>query len=93
MFRICKNSLSACSCRHFSSRPQPSAHAARRLHTCGYACDAGRCHTRKKGSTGSVYVTGTFYSSGHYRERLEEQVSSVLCKVCTFEPVARLVSP
>lgn len=23
MFRICKNSLSVCPCRHFSSRPQP----------------------------------------------------------------------
>lgn len=33
--------------------PAPSAHAARRLHTCGYACDAGRCHTRKKGSKGT----------------------------------------
>lgn len=89
MFRICKNSLSQRVPAGTSApSPAPFAHIASRLHTCGHACDAGRCHRRKRQRERlhqrHVLFLGTLQVTPGGAGQ------SALCEGGTFEIVARL---
>lgn len=82
MFRICKNSLSACPCRHFSSRPQPPLHtphaASTRVVTPATLAGATRGKKAAKGaSTSPAHFIPRDITGNAWRSR-----SALSCAKC-----------